>query len=173
MSDFVTSAQRFTRDRPCPICGGWQRQERGNGKRCHGYLSQDGEYCFCTREDHGGELNDNANLYTHKMYGACRCGSEHNPARESEYEAVYDYALETGTLEFQVVRDFGKKFRQRKPDGAGGWVWKTAGVRRVPYNLPALAAAPIDRAETISFQCLLASVCFPQLRKQNHISNRW
>src|SRR4030095_197376 len=56
-------------------------------------------------------------------------------------EATYDYRDETGKLLFQAVRYIGKDFSQRNPDGAGGWIWKLEGVRRVPYRLPELMAA--------------------------------
>jgi putative DNA primase/helicase len=57
--------------------------------------------------------------------------------------ATYDYHLEDGTLAYQVVRYEPKDFRQRRPDGAGGWVWNMAGIRRVPYRLPQLRGAPV------------------------------
>lgn len=55
--------------------------------------------------------------------------------------AEYDYCDEKGELLFQVVRSEPKDFRQRRPDGKGGWSWKLNGVRRVLYRLPGLAAA--------------------------------
>jgi hypothetical protein len=58
--------------------------------------------------------------------------------------ATYDYRDESGRLLFQVVRLEPKDFRQRCPDGAGGWIWKTRGVRKVLYRLPELLAAPAD-----------------------------
>jgi len=48
---------------------------------------------------------------------------------------------EAGTLLYQVVRFAPKDFRQRCPDGAGGWLWKLNGVRRVLYHLPEVRAA--------------------------------
>lgn len=56
--------------------------------------------------------------------------------------ASYDYRDETGALLYQSVRLEPKDFRQRKPDGAGGWSYKLNGVRRVPYRLPELLTAP-------------------------------
>lgn len=50
--------------------------------------------------------------------------------------ATYDYEDEKGALLYQVVRYDPKDFRQRRPDGKGGWVWSLEGVRRVLYRLP-------------------------------------
>ena len=62
--------------------------------------------------------------------------------------ATYDYVDEVGTLIFQVVRqessEIGaggkpsKTFKQRRPDGKGGWVWSTKDVKQIPYRLPEL-----------------------------------
>ena len=54
----------------------------------------------------------------------------------SEIITTYDYTDEEGQLLFQTVRYEPKDFRQRHPDGNGGWVWNLNGVRRVLYNLP-------------------------------------
>jgi len=52
---------------------------------------------------------------------------------------TYDYCDEAGTLLYQVVREHApKKFWQRRPDGAGGWIHKLEKVRRVLYRLPQL-----------------------------------
>ena len=53
----------------------------------------------------------------------------------------YDYVDEQGTLLFQVERMKPKAFRQRKPDGHGGWEYKLGDVRRVLYRLPHVLAA--------------------------------
>ncbi|HEY1599246.1 MAG TPA: hypothetical protein VGG64_06565 [Pirellulales bacterium] len=55
--------------------------------------------------------------------------------------AEYPYHDESGVLLFQAVRYDPKKFRQRRPDGNGGWVSDLKGVRRVLYRLPELLAA--------------------------------
>jgi hypothetical protein len=55
--------------------------------------------------------------------------------------AVYDYCDEASALLYQVVRFEPKDFRQRRPDGNGGWTWKLNGVRRVLFHLPQLLAA--------------------------------
>jgi AAA domain len=50
--------------------------------------------------------------------------------------AEYPYIDEHGELLFQVVRLEPKSFRQRRPDGKGGWIWNLNGTRRVLYRLP-------------------------------------
>jgi putative DNA primase/helicase len=59
--------------------------------------------------------------------------------------AIYDYQDEHGNLVFQVCRFEPKTFRQRRPDGKGGWTWNVKGLRRLPYRLPELFAAPADQ----------------------------
>ena len=59
----------------------------------------------------------------------------------NEIVATYNYRDETGQTIFQVVRYAHKGFKQRRPDGAGGWEWKLGDTRRVLYRLPELRAA--------------------------------
>ena len=56
--------------------------------------------------------------------------------------ATYDYTDERGNLLYQSVRYQPKDFRQRRPDGCGGWIWKK-GARQVLYHLPEVLEAPI------------------------------
>jgi putative DNA primase/helicase len=51
---------------------------------------------------------------------------------------AYDYVDAAGKMVFQSCRLDPKDFRQRRPDGSGGWIWKMAGVQLVPYRLPEL-----------------------------------
>jgi putative DNA primase/helicase len=62
-------------------------------------------------------------------------------AGRPEFVATYDYVDEAGVLLFQVLRRSDKQFRQRRPDGYGGWVWKLGSARRVLYRLPEVLAA--------------------------------
>src|SRR5215469_16820431 len=52
---------------------------------------------------------------------------------ERRIVAEYDYCDERGELLFQVVRFEPKDFRQRRPDGSGGWTWKLDNTRRILY----------------------------------------
>ncbi len=58
--------------------------------------------------------------------------------QRAEIVAEYDYTDEKGVLLSQAVRLEPKGFRQRRPDGQGGWTWNMNGVRRVLYRLPDL-----------------------------------
>lgn len=48
---------------------------------------------------------------------------------------TYDYKDATGVLRYQVCRFVPKDFRQRQPDGSGGWNWNMRGAMRIPYRL--------------------------------------
>jgi putative DNA primase/helicase len=65
---------------------------------------------------------------------------EQKPAAKSRIVATYDYVDVDGKLLFQVVRFDPKRFVQRRPDGAGDWIWKRAEVL-VLFHLPELVAA--------------------------------
>lgn len=65
--------------------------------------------------------------------------------RRGKIVTTYDYRDADGNLLFQVVRFEPKDFRQRRPDGNGGWTWDLKDVPRVLYRLPELRAAdPAD-----------------------------
>src|SRR5262249_4000379 len=53
-----------------------------------------------------------------------------------------DYVDENAHLLYQVLKYDPKGFRQRRPDGNGGWIWNLDGVRRVPYRWPELLKYP-------------------------------
>jgi putative DNA primase/helicase len=64
------------------------------------------------------------------------------PARKSRIVATYDYTGQDGTVLYQVVRYEPKDFKQRRPDGFGGWTWKK-GEHQVLYHLSEVLEAPI------------------------------
>lgn len=69
-------------------------------------------------------------------------------AEAQHISATYDYRDELGTLVYQAVRyEPVKDFRQRQPDGQGGWIWSLTKppVRLVLYRLPELLAAAPSR----------------------------
>jgi putative DNA primase/helicase len=56
--------------------------------------------------------------------------------------AEYNYTDEHGELLYQVTRHNPKDFRQRYPDGRGGWIWKKH-PHQVLYHLPEVTEAAI------------------------------
>lgn len=65
-------------------------------------------------------------------------------SQKPKIDTTYAYEDEKGHVLFEVVRFEPKDFRQRQPDGKGGWDWSIKDVRQVPYRLPQLLAADPD-----------------------------
>ena len=149
---------RYTQDKCCPICGGWDRMPRGSGQRCYGYLTATGKTAMCTREEKAGNLPlaAGSEAYAHPLHGPCGCGAgegdsaDHSGHRKGtrrrsggKVEKRYDYRDERGEILFQVERLWPKAFRQRSPDGQGGWREGQGAMREVRlvlYRLPELLA---------------------------------
>lgn len=143
---------RFTSSSPCPVCGGSDHDPRGQGRRCHGYVSTDGKFVFCARDEHAGKASHDAgaNCYRHTRRGPCPCGVEHAPADPrparrgglGQEDQVYRYHGLDGKVLFEVVRFKNPKdFRQRQPKGNGKYQWDLKGIEPVLYKLNILAAA--------------------------------
>jgi hypothetical protein len=64
--------------------------------------------------------------------------------KERHPERIYDYRDDEDRLRYQVVRHglngADKKFAQRRPNGAGGWIWNMQDVDPLPYRLPRMLA---------------------------------
>lgn len=127
------------------------------------YKSGDGWQCRCPAHDDNSPslvLSDGAGG---KLLWSCKGGCKQeavgdalrakgllngSSASQMHIGATYDYVDEAGKLVFQVVRILPKNFRQRRPDGAGGWIWNIKGVVPVPYKLPRVIEA-IKAGKTI------------------------
>jgi len=72
---------------------------------------------------------------------AAAAGQCRNDKSKGGIVAAYDYTDAGGELLYQVVRYEPKDFRQRRPDGNGGWTWKLDD-RRVLYRWPELLKYP-------------------------------
>jgi hypothetical protein len=72
-----------------------------------------------------------------------RANGEDKPSGSTKRRliATYPYTDENGELLFEVLRYEPKGFSQRRPDGQGGWIPNTQGVRRVIYRLPEVIEA--------------------------------
>lgn len=61
---------------------------------------------------------------------------------QMDVESYHDYRGLDGKLRYQALRirkpGGGKDFRQRRPDGNGGWIWSLQGVDRILYQLPVI-----------------------------------
>ena len=141
----VPAERRYQRGRRCPICDGAENDQRGAERRCFGFLSEDGEFAHCSREEHAGPIPISpSDTYAHQRRGPCRCGRQHLESEHaaepapSRIVAEYDYHDETGKLLYQVIRREPKAFAQRRPDpvNPGRWVWGLEqDARRVLYHL--------------------------------------
>jgi putative DNA primase/helicase len=60
----------------------------------------------------------------------------------------YDYQDAEGRMLFQTLRMEPKDFRQRRPDGRGGWEWNLKGVEPVLYRLPDVVRA-VESGDTV------------------------
>ena len=140
---------RFTHGTKCPVCGGCEEDERGNGKRCWGFIS--GEWVHCTRVDFANncDYHEESETYSHRLKGKCRCGVRHDGSIEVDtkntVERIYQYRDEACKIVHETIRyrkpDGDKTFKQRRPDGAGGHIWSLKGTSLVLYNLPGIMAA--------------------------------
>lgn len=68
-------------------------------------------------------------------------GRANVPWDERNVEAKYDYTDESGKLLYQVLRYYGKDFKQRRPSDDGGWVWSIKNIEWVPFQLPKVVKA--------------------------------
>ncbi len=73
--------------------------------------------------------------------------SDKAPAGKFNIVVTYDYHTAAGEMLFQVCRMDPKDFRQRRPDGRGGWIWKTSGMELVLYRLPEILDAVAKREQ--------------------------
>jgi hypothetical protein len=63
-------------------------------------------------------------------------------------KATYTYCNADGEITYQVVRSWPKTFKQRRPNGKGGWINNVDGVQKIPYLLPQVLKA-VDEGKPI------------------------
>ena len=116
---------------PCPVCGGDDRF----------YVHDDRGFCRNCRPK-GGDLIDWHQLIDGvDLAGLMKKYGIGNGNGKPKLAKNYDYHDADGQLIFQVCRMEPKDFRQRRPDGKGGFIWNMQGVDRVPYRLPEVIKA--------------------------------
>ncbi len=136
---------------------GVKRNRRGFTAHCPAH--DDGKHSLSVRETEGGVvlIKCFAQCATEDVLHALGLtwsdlypSDDHDddgPSTGRRIVATYDYRDEEGRLVYQVVRYAPKDFRQRRPDGTGGWIWNLDGVPPMLYRLPELRAA--DPAECV------------------------
>ena len=88
-------------------------------------------------------------LFPERQDGAGK-GAAKGGAPKGKIVKAYDYLDADGVLLYQVCRMEPKDFRQRRPDGKGGWSWKVKDVPKVLYRLPeVLRAGEKDPGEPV------------------------
>lgn len=123
---------------------GWSARGRGDWK-CPAHADNTASLSV-NRGSEGVILHCHANCTTDaviealgmkasELFDAPRTNGSEQP------QDVYPYVDETGALLFEVVRFPNKKFRQRRPDGNGGYEWSLGDTRRVLFRLPAVLQA--------------------------------
>lgn len=105
---------------PCPKCSS---SRMNKADPCLSVNVQDGLY-KCHHCDFKGSIKN----------------SDHRSSKSKIVE-TYDYKDVSGNLLYQSVRFIPKSFRQRRPDGMGGWTWNLKGVQQIPYRLSELIAS--------------------------------
>jgi len=87
---------------------------------------------------HSDKKTPNLNIDPDKNNGVYFCfacgakGQLFNPKftdKKKTIEEIYSYKNEEDKIIFQVVRYDSKDFRQRRPDGQGGYIWNLSGVK--------------------------------------------
>ena len=130
---------RVSRQNPCPVCS----------KPDWCLISRDGSAAICARIEAGSVKRCGEAGWLQRFDDSTRIPIIEGPqVRRPKKRIVrtYDYCDESGDVLFQVVRYEPKDFRQRRPDGNGGWTWNLNGVRRVLYNLPEITE---DTSKTV------------------------
>jgi AAA domain len=120
----VSQSQRFTKARPCPICNGSKNYAPATGRRCWGFISDDGAYAHCTRSEHAGEVQEGSDdSYAHRLGEPCKCGKTHGPAsasRKSSKRVAHEIRDAAGVLvarHCRIYKDGGKAIWWERPDG--------------------------------------------------------
>jgi hypothetical protein len=97
---------------------------------------------------HAGCAPENIVLELGLTMGCLFPQPERNGNERRKVVEYYDYHDAQGQTLFQTVRMAPKDFRQRRPDGRGGWEWNLKGVDPVLYRLPEVRQA-VESGETV------------------------
>ncbi len=143
---------------------GWKRRSNGFTALCPAHNDKNPSlsikqmpdkillHCFanCTTAEICAALGITpGQLFANAVKAAAQAGK--HSADNCENYIFYDYKDQAGLLKYQCVRiesckDNGEKsktFRQRQPDGKGGWIWNITNppVEKLLYRLPELSSS--------------------------------
>ncbi len=172
-------------DRSEANCAVWIGHDGSIGAKCHS--------AGCTHREilEGLGLYQGGNGQGWQRTASHRFQNIHQPSRNDRNSApkeklgpivaTYNYKNANGDLLYQVVRYDPKAFRQRRPDGKGGWIWKLDDVERILYRLPELLAADPDQpvficegekdADNLAALGLVATTCSEGAGKWHQIKD--
>lgn len=93
---------------------------RGQGVRCSGFLSADGRYAHCTREERSGvlALHEGSRSFAHRLDQPCACGESHGGSAHA------------------VARCGPRVVSRRSASTCGGRVLRGAEFARCPWPYP-------------------------------------
>lgn len=112
----------------CPACRATGSDKTGN----HLLIEASGKF--------GCAKNPGDKAHRQEIFKLVGIKGSSSPAKP-RIVATYDYHDDDGKLLFQVCRFEPKDFRQRQPDGKGGWIWNTKGLEKVLFHLPEIQRA--------------------------------
>lgn len=180
----VTAEQRFSPSHPCPICGGHAAAPSGRGERCYGFLSSDGGWAHCTREEHAGglERKEGSGTYPHRLEGECACGVSHgalptvlnvrsNGHRRRRSWEVRKAGGELAGVHHRRDDEVGKRMWWTHPDGSKGLggmgtaelpLYRSEHIKDWPEDVPVILVEgekAADEARTLPTTGRDSSVC--------------
>jgi hypothetical protein len=126
---------------PRKISGGWQACCPAHDDKTPSLSIADGESGRLLVNCHAGCSQDSVIDGLKRMDVWPQSDGNSVEVTKQRISATYDYVDQNGSLQYQVVRYAPKDFRQRRPNGNGGWNWSLKGVERLPYRLTDLSAS--------------------------------
>lgn len=139
----MSSPRRYTPQAPCPICQGHPDLPDGQGRRCAGFHSRDGNHPRCTREEHAGALpldpKTEPATYVHRLGGPCRCGVTHDAQPASAIadtlgrrSSLDDWSPMMPVPDYAPTPTFWRK--DKRPVTGAPWAYRDAQGRALYYR---------------------------------------
>jgi len=128
---------------------------RRKGMRCSGFMSDDGRYAHCGREERAGGIQANgAGLYAHYLAGPCNCGTSHatastpslagnGPSPRVVKETTYPLRDITGKLVAEHIR-------RDRVDGTKTFSWRVPGHEKEGLHGLRKDALPLFGTESLA-----------------------